>query len=1006
MVHQSPDAIATLSGNSGCAPYTVSFANNSIAATSFVWNFGDGTTSSIAAPSHTYTIPGDYIVTLIATGAGGCTDTLIFNPGVHVKVTPTANFTPDITSGCMPLAVNFTNQSTSLDVPVYSWSFGNGLNASTNNSSTNYLNAGVYSVNLIVTNAEGCADTATTNITVHPIPVAAATILNATGCSPLAVSFQNQSVGATGFLWNFGDNTTSTLAPPNHTYTTSGVYTVSLIASNQFGCSDTFIFSNPIVVNQTPIAAFTNSAVSGCTPLNINFVNQSSSLDSPVYSWNLGNGQNGFSPNISGSYTSSGIYAVSLIVTNQGGCSDTANVTITAYDEPVALAVTSDTAGCAPYNVSFVNNSLNGASYLWNFGDGTTSAQQTPSHLYTAAGNYTVSLVVSGLGSCIDTLILPYTIHVKATPVANFGPASVTGCTPLTVNFNNTSTGLVGPSYSWNFGNGTTSSAKDPIVTYTQSGVFGVVLLVTNNEGCSDTATASITTNLTPVAQASAIDTSGCAPHEVLFNSNSLFASSILWNFGNGTTSSAQNVPYTYTTPGTYTPYLVAYSSQGCSDTTYLTGPVHVNPVPTAAFTVNQTASCSGTIFQFQSNSTPTSGLTYSWNIGGNISTVQNPSVPIMSPGFYNVSLIVTNQFGCSDTMDEPNLIQVYDTLPPPVSPILSVSVLNNNSVEITWQNSSVLDLGAYVLYRLNAVSGIYDEIYRDNSPNNSSMSVTSTYVDNGLNTLQKVYTYKLKTVDRCAFSLPLSSLIPHTTINVTASPVNANVRVDWTRYLGCPVSSYEINRVNLSDGSSTLIATVPPNTLTYLDQGFYCPDEFSYRITATSLCGNLYASLSDTSIAQPSNPLAGQKVEIVRSTVIDDKDVLTEWLPPILAPNRVIQYTVRRSTDNVNYSEIATLPSSALSYIDYNTDVHNQDYFYKIDVISDCELAGSPSNNGASILLKSDWEREKTKLWWTPYSDWNTGVDYYIIEQQDPFGQWTPVKTVDGNELNTILDE
>jgi len=1006
ITNQTPDAIATVSGTNGCAPYYVSFTNNSIAATSYVWSFGDGSTSTLQTPVHTYTSPGNYAVTLVAIGTGGCSDTLVFTPVIRVKPTPSAAFNSSVVNGCAPLSVAFTDISTGLDSPVYSWNMGNGQTSNSQNTSALYATAGTYIVTQIVTNTEGCSDTATSTITINPLPVADASVQNQVGCSPLIVTFQNSSTGATGYLWNFGDGATSTNATPSHTYTAAGSFTVSLVASNQFGCTDTFVFSSPVVVNQTPVAAFTPSAIGGCTPLNVNFVNQSSLLVSPVYSWNLGNGQTGATAGINGAYTTGGVYPVSMIVTNQGGCSDTALSTITVYDDPMASASTSDTVGCTPHTVNFTNNTINGVSYLWNFGDGTTSTQQTPSHIYNTAGNYTVTLIVGGAGACGDTLVLPYIIHVKATPNASFGPASVTGCTPLNVVFNNTSTGLVGAGYSWTFGNGITSTVKDPAVTYLQGGIFNVMLVVTNNEGCTDTATSAVTANLTPVAQASAIDTIGCAPHQVIFNSSSLFATSILWNLGDGTTSTLQNVPHTYSVPGTYIPYLVAYSAAGCSDTAFFAAPVQVNPVPVAAFTVNQTASCSGTTFQFQSLSTPTTGLNYNWNIGGTIYTVQNPSVPIMNPGFYNVSLVVTNQFGCSDTVDEPNYIQVFDTIPPPTTPILSVSVLSNTSVEITWQNSSVLDLGAYVLYRKNLASGIYDEIYRDNTPDNSSMSVTSAYVDNGLNTLQNVYTYKLLAVDKCAFSLPLTALNPHTTINVTATPVNDKVNVVWTRYLGCSVSSYEVNRVNLSDGTSSLIATVPPNTLTYLDQNFYCPDEYSYRITATSLCGNIYTSLSDTSIAKPANPLAAQKVEIVRTTVIDDRNVLSEWLPPTLAPNRVAQYNVMKSTDNINYSEIATLPANALSYIDYDTDVHNQDYFYRIDVVSDCELAGTPSNNGASILLKSDWEREKTKLWWTPYTDWNTGVDFYIIEQENPFGQWLPVKTVGGNELNTILDE
>jgi len=188
-------------------------------------------------------------------------------------------------------------------------------------------------------------------------------------------------------------------------------------------------------------------------------------------------------------------------------------------------------------------------------------------------------------------------------------------------------------------------------------------------------------------------------------------------------------------------------------------------------------------------------------------------------------------------------------------------------------------------------------------------------------------------------------------------------------------------------------------------EQPLYCPEAYSYRIKATSLCNTTFYSLSDTSNAEPENVLESQKVVVVRSTVINDRDVLTEWLPPVLAPNRVVQYTVLRSSDNISFAEIASLPASSFSYIDYNTDVHSQEYYYKIEVINDCNLAGAPSNNSSSVLLKSDWQNERTKLWWTPYKNWDAGVDYYIIEKENISGQWIPLKTVDGTELNTIVD-
>jgi hypothetical protein len=213
------------------------------------------------------------------------------------------------------------------------------------------------------------------------------------------------------------------------------------------------------------------------------------------------------------------------------------------------------------------------------------------------------------------------------------------------------------------------------------------------------------------------------------------------------------------------------------------------------------------------------------------------------------------------------------------------------------------------------------------------------------------------------------------------------------------------LNRVNIFTGASAFVATVPSNVLSYLDAGFYCPHEYSYRVTATELCGNTYTSYSDTSNAVPANLLANQKVEVVRSTVIDDREVLTEWLAPTLSPERVNSYRIMRSLDNISFSEITVVPANTFSYIDRNTEVHSREYYYKVEVISDCEVTGAPSNNSSSIFLQSSHKDDITKLWWTPYSDWDSGVDYYVIEKLNWFGQWEMVRSVPGNTLDTTLE-
>jgi PKD repeat protein len=1002
-VYAAPVINVDMSDSVSCGPMNVTFTNNSTNAVSFLWQFGDGDSSAATSPVHLYATAGSYTVTLAVTSSQGCIANYTFPNQVIINATPAASYQSNVTSGCAPVIVNFTGTSTNTVNASYSWNFGNGITGSSANIQHQFSTAGSYPVTLTVTNSNGCSDSVIHNITVNAVPVANATLSDSISCGPLTTSFINNSSGASGYSWAFGDGTSSSAVSPSHLYSNPGTYYITLVATSA-GCIDTFNLPTPITIYTVPVASMNTSAMSGCSPFNVTFTSTSTQLNNAAYQWNCGNGQTGAGVSISSTYNNGGAYPVSLVVTNEGGCTDTASATINVTSTPVAAAALSDSSGCAPLPVTFINNSLNAAGYSWDFGDGNTSSQQNPVHVYNVPGNYTVLLIATNGTNCSDTLVAG-TVHVKATPAASFVPSVISGCTPLNVAFTNTSSNLVNPLFQWNFGNGATSALQNPVVSFTQQGNFNVSLVVTNDEGCSDSALTTINTNVSPVAQGTLSGVMGCAPYALQFNSTSVNATSLTWNFGDGATDTIANGQHIYATAGTYYPFLVVSANGGCSDTLFFASPVTVNPSPVASFSVNQSALCSGETFQFQNLSSPATGLSSLWSIAGNTYTATNPVASFTAPGLYNVNLVVTNQYMCSDSVAQPNYIQVYDTLPPPVSPIVSVSVLNNTSVEVQWLNSAALDLGAYVLYRLNTVTGLFEEIYRDNSPNNSSMNVTSVFTDTGLNTLQKVYTYKLATLDRCAYTLPLSALTAHTTINVTAVPQNSDIRVSWTAYAGCSVSSYEINRVNLATGISQLIATVPPATLNYVDAGFVCPDLYSYRIKATSLCGNIYTSLSDTSVAQPTNTLANQKVEITRSTVIDDKDVLTEWLPPLVAPNRVANYQLLRSSNNINFTEIAMLPAGQLSYIDYDAYVHEQNYYYKVVVISDCQVAGGISNEGSSILLKSEPLNEQAKLWWTNYLYWNTGVDYYVIEKLKN-GSWTPVKTVDGNITDTVVDE
>ena len=507
---QYPGAMAGFYGapTSGQAPLTVVFTNTSVGGVSqYLWTFGDGATSSAENPSHIYTVPGVYTVTLTASDGATVSNTLTRTSYISVYTAPTASFVGVPTSGTVPLLVDFTNNSSNYTGSA--WDFGDGGTSTDTNPSHTYNATGWYTVTLTVTGPGG-SDTLVRPIYIQVNAVWQPVVANFYGAPtsgdapPLTVVFTNTSTGElTGTLtfplsslWDFGDGSTSTDRNPTHTYTASGVYTVTLHVSNILG-SDTLTRVSYITVNYVPVAAdFTGTPTSGLAPLGVNFSNTSTG-DFTASSWTFGDGGSSTATNPFHSYTTPGVYTVSLQVSGPGGSDTETKISyIQVFTAPVADFLGTPTSGTPPLAVTFTNNSSNYTSSSWDFGDGSTSTATNPSHTYNAIGWYTVTLTVTGPGGS-DTLVRPAYIQVNAVPqpvVANFYGAPTSGSAPLTVVFTNTSTGelsgtLTFPLNSWwDFGDGSTSTDTNPTHTYTMPGVYTVSLYVSNILG-SDTLT-------------------------------------------------------------------------------------------------------------------------------------------------------------------------------------------------------------------------------------------------------------------------------------------------------------------------------------------------------------------------------------------------------------------------------------------------------------------------------------------------------------------------------------
>ncbi|MDD3138653.1 MAG: PKD domain-containing protein [Lachnospiraceae bacterium] len=479
----SPVANFTANKTEGIVPLTVQFNDTSTnSPTEWNWNFGDETNSTEQNPEHTFSKVGVYNVTLVATNGDGSSDMKSMNITVNpVPTIPVANFTASLT-------VQFTDISTN-NPNKWNWDFGDGTNSTEQNPVHVYSSEGTYYVTLVARNDGGSGDVRSMVITVNRVLMPAVSNFTANtteGIIPLTVQFTDTSTNNPNkWNWDFGDGTNSTTQSPEHTFSEAGVYNVTLVATNSDGSSG--VKSMNITANRVltvPVANFTANTTEGTTPLTVQFTDIST--NNPTgWNWNFGDGTNSTEQNPMHTYSIAGNYTVNLTATNGEGPSSVKSMNITVNrvsTSPVANFTSKQTGSLTIQFNDTSSNSPNG--WNWEFGDGSTSTDANPAHVYAAAGNYVVNLTASNAdGTNATSKTITVTSTTSASPKASFTAVPRFGRAPLTVKFTDQSVDAT--SVKWTFGDGATSTATNPSHTYKTRGFYTVKLTAMNGDKSS-----------------------------------------------------------------------------------------------------------------------------------------------------------------------------------------------------------------------------------------------------------------------------------------------------------------------------------------------------------------------------------------------------------------------------------------------------------------------------------------------------------------------------------------
>lgn len=859
--------------NSACNTLTMRFKYfSSEPLASFKWTTTSSGSSSDPEPEFTFTEAGYHSVRLDYTTINGCTGSAYYT-NIEVRKLPKADFTSlSGTTICGNTFVEFQSTPESYNYASQTW-YVNGAYAGTssyNRFRYQFPKEGVYTVMLVTTNWP-CADTVikTNYITVTAPITKIARVKYTCEAERDEVIFVDSSKGGTSWRWDFGDGTNTTynsyLPEIKHTYAATGTYKAFVTVTNG-SCTVRDSINVYVLKKQKPVFASAKSTICSDETLPISLSNMERNPYDGVwvgyyfYRIEYGDGTRFTGTNDSYSgfinpmpYTGNlGNFAPGqsqlrvITASAYHNCYDTTNYIPIQINSTKAAFTVNNNSQCYQTPVSFTDKStVTGSnsitSWEWNFGDGTIKTNTTGgtiSHQYINPGGYYVTLKVKDISGCTNSSTA-FTNYVQVNgPKASFSPSGTN--VPLSTNvyfYNSTNTfNAYNTQYSWDFGNGVTSTQYSPSYTYTTAGTYTVKLIAKDPvTGCTSEATQVIVVrnfNSNFSFNTSFVGNTTCPPVLTRFNNTSAGAVTVKWDFGDGVTAGNVNYPsHIYTKPGTYIVTLYVYGYNGLTGT--YTDSVKVKGLD-AAIKFDPKETCSSQPVNFNASAT---GVTnYIWDFGDGQLFSSTDSTAVHSyrgPGVYKPSLLITNTDGCTVAAASTKKITI-DSLS---AKIKGIPLQACNQVKINF-NAEVYSVGAsqnqnFLSYKWNFGTGnaadtanTANPVFQYNSPGTYTVTLRVTARSGCVKDVSEIVV--VKESSKGTITAPAAICAGETATFTSAATITNGVQWNWDFKNG------QTATIQNPSAQTYITAGSYPVTLVVNNQG--CLDTATHMLTVNAL--------------------------------------------------------------------------------------------------------------------------------------------------------------------------